>query len=76
MMEELGRGDTAIRGIVSVSLGLVAKTLAAHASDELQATYLPDLCSGAKLACFALTEPDSGSDAASLRTAAVRDGDD
>lgn len=76
MMEELGRGDTAIRGIVSVSLGLVAKTLAAHGSEDVKSTYLPDLCSGAKLACFALTEPGSGSDAASLRTAAVRDGDD
>ncbi len=76
IMEELGRGDTAIRGIVSVSLGLVAKTLAAHASDEVKATYLPDLCSGNKLACFALTEPGSGSDAAALRTTAVRDGQD
>lgn len=76
MMEELGRGDTAIRGIVSVSLGLVAKTLAAHASDHVKATHLPGLCSGATLACFALTEPGSGSDAASLRTAAVRDGQD
>ncbi|OBY32528.1 acyl-CoA dehydrogenase family protein [Mycolicibacter kumamotonensis] len=76
MMEELGRGDTAIRGIVSVSLGLVAKTLAAHAADEIKAAYLPGLCSGAMLACFALTEPGSGSDAAALRTTAVRDGQD
>lgn len=76
VMEELGRGDTAIRGIVSVSLGLVAKTLAAHASDDVKATYLPDLCSGARLACFALTEPGSGSDAAALRTTAARYGQD
>src|SRR5690606_35354171 len=39
-------------------------------------TWLPGLCAGEQLACFALTEPDAGSDAASLRTRAVRDGDD
>ncbi|MET7959259.1 acyl-CoA dehydrogenase family protein [Micromonospora zamorensis] len=76
VLEELGRGDSAVRGIVSVSLGLVAKSIAAHGSAEQRAEWLPRLCAGAALGCFALTEPDSGSDAAALRTRAVRDGDD
>ncbi|MGC4880348.1 acyl-CoA dehydrogenase family protein [Micromonospora sp. DT43] len=76
VLEELGRGDSAVRGIVSVSLGLVAKSIAAHGSAAQRAEWLPRLCSGAALGCFGLTEPDSGSDAAALRTRAVRDGDD
>ncbi|WP_328653808.1 acyl-CoA dehydrogenase family protein [Micromonospora sp. NBC_00330] len=76
VLEELGRGDSAVRGIVSVSLGLVAKSIAAHGSAQQRAEWLPRLCSGSALGCFALTEPDSGSDAAALRTRAVRDGTD
>ncbi|MEU1745714.1 acyl-CoA dehydrogenase family protein [Micromonospora arida] len=76
VLEELGRGDSAVRGIVSVSLGLVAKSIAAHGSAEQRAEWLPRLCAGNALGCFALTEPDSGSDAAALRTRAVRDGTD
>ncbi|WP_433550087.1 acyl-CoA dehydrogenase family protein [Micromonospora zamorensis] len=76
VLEELGRGDSAVRGIVSVSLGLVAKSIAAHGSAGQRAEWLPRLCAGTALGCFALTEPDSGSDAAALRTRAVRDGDD
>jgi alkylation response protein AidB-like acyl-CoA dehydrogenase len=76
VLEELGRGDSAVRGIVSVSLGLVAKSIAAHGSADQRAEWLPRLCAGSALGCFALTEPDSGSDAAALRTRAVRDGAD
>ncbi|HWL98510.1 MAG TPA: acyl-CoA dehydrogenase family protein [Nocardioidaceae bacterium] len=76
VMEELGRADSAVRGIVSVSNGLVAKTLAAHGDDAQRTGWLTRLATGEALACFALTEPDTGSDAANLRTRAVRDGDD
>src|SRR5262245_36177268 len=76
MMEELGRGDTAVRGIVSVSLGLVGKTILSFGTEEQKRHWLPRLCSAESLACFGLTEPDTGSDAASLSTRAVRDGDD
>jgi alkylation response protein AidB-like acyl-CoA dehydrogenase len=76
MMEELGRGDTAIRGIVSVTLGLVAKTILSYGTEEQKSHWLPRLSSGESLACFGLTEPDTGSDAGSLATKAVRDGDD
>ncbi|MEV7988581.1 acyl-CoA dehydrogenase family protein [Micromonospora sp. NPDC085948] len=76
VLEELGRGDSAVRGIVSVSLGLVAKSIAGHGTAEQRAEWLPRLCAGTALGCFALTEPDSGSDAAALRTRAVRAGTD
>lgn len=73
--EELGRGDSAVRGIVSVSLGLVAKTIAGWGTEEQKRTWLPRLCSGDALGCFGLTEPGTGSDAANLTTRAVREGD-
>ncbi|GII24484.1 acyl-CoA dehydrogenase family protein [Planosporangium mesophilum] len=76
VLEELGRGDSSVRGIVSVSLGLVTKSIAAYGTDEQKREWLPRLCAGEALGCFALTEPDTGSDAASLRTRAERDGDD
>ncbi|GAA2335127.1 acyl-CoA dehydrogenase family protein [Streptomyces caniferus] len=74
--EELGRADSAVRGIVSVSLGLVAKTLASWGDEEQKRTWLPRLTSGEAVGCFGLTEPGTGSDAASLATRAVRDGDE
>ncbi|MFF2575425.1 acyl-CoA dehydrogenase family protein [Streptomyces goshikiensis] len=73
--EELGRGDSAVRGIVSVSLGLVAKTIAVWGTEEQKRAWLPRLCSGDALGCFGLTEPGTGSDAGNLDTRAVRDGD-
>lgn len=74
--EELGRGDSSVRGIVSVSLGLVAKTIAAWGGEEQRRRWLPRLAAGEALGCFGLTEPGTGSDAGSLTTRAVRDGDD
>ncbi|MFD6417680.1 acyl-CoA dehydrogenase family protein [Streptomyces sp. NPDC060194] len=74
--EELGRADSSVRGIVSVSLGLVAKTIAHWADEEQKRAWLPGLTSGELLGCFALTEPGTGSDAGNLTTRAVRDGDD
>ncbi|MPZ80941.1 MAG: acyl-CoA dehydrogenase [Actinophytocola sp.] len=76
MMEEIGRGDSAIRGIVSVSLGLVGKTILSFGTPDQRSSWLPGLCSGESLACFGLTEPDTGSDAGNLSTKAVRDGSD
>lgn len=76
VIEELGRGESSVRGIVSVSLGLVAKSIATHGTEEQKQRWLPLLTSGDGLGCFALTEPDAGSDPASLTTRAQRDGDD
>lgn len=74
--EELGRGDSSVRGIVSVSLGLVAKTVAAWGDEEQKRQWLPRLTSGDAIGCFGLTEPGTGSDAGGLTTRAVRDGAD
>lgn len=74
--EELGRGDSSVRGIVSVSLGLVAKTIAAWGDEEQKRRWLPRLTSGDAVGCFGLTEPGTGSDAGNLTTRAVRDGGD
>lgn len=74
--EELGRGDSSVRGIVSVSLGLVAKTVAAWGDEDQKRQWLPRLTSGDAVGCFGLTEPGTGSDAGNLTTRAVRDGGD
>jgi alkylation response protein AidB-like acyl-CoA dehydrogenase len=76
LMEELGRADSSVRGIVSVNLGLVGKTIARWGTEEQKRELLPQLASGDGLGCYALTEPGSGSDPASLVTRAHRDGDD
>jgi alkylation response protein AidB-like acyl-CoA dehydrogenase len=73
--EELGRGDSSVRGIVSVSLGLVAKSIAHWGTEEQKRAWLPRLTSGEAIGSFGLTEPGTGSDAAGLTTRAVRDGD-
>jgi hypothetical protein len=75
VMEELGRADSSVRGIVSVNNGLAGKTIAKWGTAEQQAEWLPKLCTGEALGCYGLTEPGSGSDPASLVTRARRDGD-
>jgi alkylation response protein AidB-like acyl-CoA dehydrogenase len=72
--EELGRADSSVRGIVSVNVGLVGKTIARWGSEEQKREWLPRLASGETLGCYALTEPGAGSDPASLATRAERDG--
>ncbi|MHB1630369.1 MAG: acyl-CoA dehydrogenase family protein [Bacilli bacterium] len=73
--EELEYGDTAYRTAVSVHTGLNSMTLLQWGTEEQKQTYLAPQAQGRKLGAFALTEPDAGSDAGSLRTRAVRDGD-
>jgi alkylation response protein AidB-like acyl-CoA dehydrogenase len=73
LMEELGRADSSVRGIVSVNVGLVGKTVLKWGTEEQRAEWLPRLARG-ELGCYALTEPGSGSDPASLQTRAERDG--
>ena len=74
MMQEIERADSGFRSCASVQTSLVMWPIDAFGSDEQKARWLPRLRSGAALGCFALTEPDSGSDPASLRTRAVEDG--
>jgi butyryl-CoA dehydrogenase len=75
VVEELGRADSSVRGIVSVNVGLVGKTIARFGTEEQKREWLPGLASGETLGCYALTEPGCGSDAAALATRAERDGD-
>ncbi|MEV6241980.1 acyl-CoA dehydrogenase family protein [Lentzea sp. NPDC051838] len=72
VLEEVARGDSAVRGIISVSLGLVAKSIAKHGTEEQKRRWLPGLTSGEQIGCFALTEPGTGSDAGSLATKAAK----
>jgi alkylation response protein AidB-like acyl-CoA dehydrogenase len=72
LIEELGRGDANVRSIVSVHLGLVAGVIARLGTEEQKSRWLPQLATGEVLACFALTEPDYGSDAGNLQATAVR----
>jgi alkylation response protein AidB-like acyl-CoA dehydrogenase len=74
VVEELGRADSNVRGIVSVSNGLYGKTVARWGSAEQRARLLPGLAAGTELGCYALTEPGAGSDPGGLETRAERDG--
>jgi hypothetical protein len=76
VMEELGRADSSVRGIVSVNNGLAGKTIAKWGTEAQKAEWLPRMASGQALGCYALTEPGSGSDPGSLVTRAERDGGD
>jgi alkylation response protein AidB-like acyl-CoA dehydrogenase len=76
VMEELGVADSSVRGIVSVNVGLVGKTIKRWGNDAQREEWIPKLGSGEGLGCYALTEPGSGSDPASLTTRAERDGGD
>jgi len=63
-------------GVFTISLGMVAPTILAHAIPEVQDLYLNDLYRGDQVACQLFSEPGSGSDLASLQTRAERDGDE
>jgi alkylation response protein AidB-like acyl-CoA dehydrogenase len=75
LVEELGRADSNVRGIVSVSNGLYGTSVARWGTAEQRARLLPPLAAGQELGCYALTEPGAGSDPGSLETRAERDGD-
>ena len=75
IVEQVGRGDSAMRTVVSVQTSLVCSAILRWGTEEQKQRYLPKLCSGEWLGCFGLTEPDTGSDAANQKTRARRDGD-
>ncbi len=72
IVEEIGRADSTARTVVSVQTSLVASTILKWGSEDQKKDLLPKLCSGEWLGCFGLTEPDVGSDAASVKTSATR----
>jgi len=72
IVEQIGRGDSAARTVVSVQTSLVCGSIERWGTEEQKQRWLPRLCSGEALGCFGLTEPDTGSDAAALRTRAEK----
>lgn len=73
--EELERADSSARVVMSVHSGLHCLTLLQWGTEEQKRRWLPKLASGERVAGFALTEPNAGSDAVNIRTRAVKDGD-
>jgi butyryl-CoA dehydrogenase len=72
VVEEIGRGCSSVRTVVSVQTSLVCSAFLKWGTEEQKHHYLPKLCSGEWLGCFGLTEPDTGSDAANQRTRATK----
>lgn len=73
--EELGYGCSSMRGSYSVNISLVAKTILKWGTEEQKQKYIPPIVLGKSFGCYGLTEPDSGSDAAAMKSTAERDGD-
>ena len=72
---ELGHTSPAFRSVVGTNVGIGSQALVLFGTDAQKDRYLPGIASGDLIASFALTEPEAGSDAGSLRTRAIRDGD-
>lgn len=72
--EEIARVHSAMRVAINMQVG-PAVTLLQYGTEEQKKKYIPDLVSGETIGCFAITEPDAGSDVAALRTTATADGD-
>jgi butyryl-CoA dehydrogenase len=72
IVEEIGRADSSARTVVSVQTSLVAGSIEQWGSEDQKQTLLPKLCSAEWLGCFGLTEPGTGSDAASVATRATK----
>ncbi|MET7960397.1 acyl-CoA dehydrogenase family protein [Micromonospora zamorensis] len=74
--QELEAGDSGLRSLVSVQGSLAMYAIWRYGSEEQKQRWLPSMATGEAIGCFGLTEPDHGSDPASMTTRARRDGDD
>jgi acyl-CoA dehydrogenase len=72
---ELGHTSPAFRSVIGTNVGIGSQGVVMFGNDAQKSEWLPKLASGEVIASFALTEPGAGSDAASVRTTAIRDGD-
>ena len=75
LIMELTWASAAFRSLLAMNLGVGSQGILMDGTEEQKRRWLPGIASGEVIAAFALTEPDSGSDSAALRTTAVRDGD-
>ena len=75
LMIEVGHASLAFRSVFGTNVGIGSQGIVMDGTEEQKRTWLPRLASGEATASFALTEPEAGSDAGSLRTRARRDGD-
>jgi len=73
---ELGHTSPAFRSVIGTNVGIGSQGVVMFGTDAQKREWLPKLASGEIVASFCLTEPGAGSDAASLKTTAIRDGDD
>lgn len=76
VLEEIAAGDAACSTIISVTNSVGCMPILQFGNEQQMTDFLKPLASGKKLAAFCLTEPQAGSDAANIKTRAVRDGDD
>lgn len=76
VVEEIAAADASCSTILSVNNSIACMPIYQYGNDDQKETYLTPLARGEKLGCFALTEPQAGSDASALMTRAVKDGDD
>jgi alkylation response protein AidB-like acyl-CoA dehydrogenase len=76
VLEQLSRGDAGVGVTVAVHTSATTLPILAWGTDEQKARFVPPLARGEVLGAFALTEPEAGSDAATIRTAAAREGDE
>lgn len=72
--QELERGDSGLRSLMSVQSSLVMYPIHSFGSEEQKEYWLPRMAAGEKIGCFGLTEPDHGSDPAGMKTQAKKDG--
>ena len=75
LYEEIAKASACFRTRIGTNNGIGSQGILVFGTEEQKQKYLPGIASGQKIACFALTEPNSGSDAAALETMAVLQGD-
>jgi butyryl-CoA dehydrogenase len=75
LCEELGRVDSSVRGFLTVHTSLVSLCIREWGTEEQKSYYLPHLAKGEFIGCYALTEPNAGSDVASMESTATEEGD-
>ncbi|MFW6028372.1 MAG: acyl-CoA dehydrogenase family protein, partial [bacterium] len=75
IVAELGWTSPAFRSVIGTTVGIGSQGITIDGTERQKRYFLPRMATGELIGAFCLTEPDAGSDAASLKTAAVRDGD-